>query len=70
MGVTRTNGSLGHAITAKKNAVPSARVAPTHGIRAGRRLRYRYRTRLAQPVASRVQNRIDPSSAAHSEMTE
>jgi hypothetical protein len=69
-GVTRTNGSPGQAMTAKKNAAPSARVAPTQGISAGSRFRYRYRTRLAQPVASRVQKRIDPSSAAHREMTE
>jgi hypothetical protein len=70
MGVTRTNGSPAQTITAKKNAAPSASVAPTHGIRAGSRARYRYSTRLAHPVASRVQKRIEPSSAAHSEITE
>jgi hypothetical protein len=69
-GSVRTNGSPGHTITAKKKAVPSARAAPAQGMSALARSRNRCRTSAAQPVASSVQNRIEPSSAAHSEMTE
>ena len=70
IGEMRRNGSPGQVITAKKKAVPSASVIPTHGISACARWRNRYRTSAAQPVASRVQNRIDPSSAAQRLMNE
>ena len=69
-GVTRTKGSPAQDITAKKKPVMAARVAPTQGISDGKRSRYRSRTSAAQPLASSVQNRIEPSRAAHSEMTE
>src|SRR5438477_2139072 len=68
-GVTRVKGLPGQVITAKKNVEIAASVAPAHGKRAERRRRLRQITRLAQLVSSRVQNRIDPSRAAHSEMT-
>src|SRR5918992_1281265 len=68
-GVSATNGLPGQIMTAKKKALTDASVAPAHGTSATCRPRYRYRTRLAQPVERSAQNRIDPSSAAHRLMT-
>ena len=56
-------------MTAKKKALTVASVAPAHGISCRWRSRYRCSTSVAQPVASSVQNRIEPSSAAHRLMT-
>ena len=69
-GVTDTNGSDGQVMTAKKKAATRARVAVAHGMRSGCARRYRYSSRLDQPVSRNVQNRMLPSSAAHSEMNE
>src|SRR6266545_2924974 len=68
-GLTRVNGLPGQVITAKKKSEIAANVAPTQGIRAAWRPRWRQSTRLAYPVRRRVQNRKLPSSAAQSEMT-
>jgi hypothetical protein len=57
-------------MTAKKNAATSARVAVAHGMTSANARRYRYSSRLDQPVRRNVQNRMLPSSAAHSEMNE
>jgi len=70
MGEMRSKGSPGQVITAKKKAAPRASVTPTHGTSAGARFRNRCKTSAAQPVASSVQNRIEPCSAAHRLMTE
>ena len=67
--MTRVNGFPGQVMTAKKNAEMAASVAPAHGSSATWPARWRQITRLAQPVSSSVQKRIEPSSAAHSEMT-
>src|SRR5688500_16423275 len=64
-GEVSANGFPGQVMTAKKNALTDASVAPTHGINWRCRPRYRCSTSDAQPVASSAQNRIDPSSAAH-----
>ena len=64
-GVVRTNGLPGQVMTAKKKRLTDARVAPTHGISARCRSRFRHSASDAQPVARNVQNRIEPSSAAH-----
>src|SRR6187551_1797869 len=63
-GVVRANGLPGQVMTAKKNALTDASVAPTHGMSAGCRSRFHQRTSEAQPVARSVQNRIEPSRAA------
>ncbi len=52
-------------MTAKKNRLTDASVAPTQGISSRNRSRCRHMTRVAQPVARKVQNRMEPSSAAH-----
>ncbi len=52
-------------MTPKKNAFTIASVAPTHGMSVAWRSRCRHSTSDAQPVASNVQNRIEPSRAAH-----
>ena len=64
-GVVRTNGLPGQVMTAKKKRLTDASVAPTHGISARCRSRFRHSASDAQPVARNVQNRIEPSSAAH-----
>ena len=69
-GVTRRNGSPGQTSTAKKKLSMAASAAPTHGISSRCRDRYRLTTSTAQPLARSVQNRIEPSSAAHREMNE
>src|SRR5687767_1160622 len=69
-GVICAKGLPGQVMTAKKKRLMAASAAPTHGISAACRLRSRYRTRPAQPVASSAQNRIEPSSAAHRLMIE
>ncbi len=69
-GVTETNGSDGQVMTAKKNAATRARVAAAHGMRSRWARRYRNSRRLDQPVRRKVQNRMLPSRAAHSEMNE
>ena len=68
-GVTRVKGFPGQVITAKKKVDIEASVAPAQGTSALWRPRVRQMTRLAQPVSRNVQNRIEPSRAAHSEMT-
>src|SRR6476659_6325089 len=69
MGVTRVKGFPGQVMTAKKNVEIAASVAPAQGRSDDWRWRLRQMTRLAQPVRSNVQNRIEPSSAAHNEIT-
>ena len=64
-GAVRTNGLPGQVMTAKKKRLTDASVAPTHGISARCRSRWRHSASDAQPVASSAQKRIEPSSAAH-----